>query len=90
MDKIYIRDLEFIGYHGVFEEEKKLGQKFSISLELTTNLREAGLNDDITKTTHYGEVAESVKKIFFQKKYDLIETLAEDICLLYTSDAADD
>jgi len=79
MDKIYIRDLEFIGYHGVFEEEKKLGQKFFVSLELTTNLREAGLNDDITKTTHYGEVSESVKKIFFQKKYDLIETLAEDI-----------
>ena len=79
MDKIYIRDLEFIGYHGVFEEEKKIGQKFFISLELTTNLREAGLNDDITKTTHYGEVAETVKKIFFQKKYDLIETLAEDI-----------
>ena len=79
MDKIYIRDLEFIGYHGVFEEEKKIGQKFFVSLELTTNLRKAGLNDDITKTTHYGEVAESVKKIFFQKKYDLIETLAEDI-----------
>ena len=79
MDKIYIRDLEFIGYHGVFEEEKKLGQKFFVSLELTTSLREAGLNDDITKTTHYGEVSESVKKIFFQKKYDLIETLAEDI-----------
>ena len=77
MDKIYIRDLEFIGYHGVFEEEKKLGQKFYLSLELSTDLREA--NDDITKTTHYGEVAETVKKIFFQKKYDLIETLAEDI-----------
>jgi len=30
MDKIYIRDLEFIGYHGVFEEEKKLGQKFFV------------------------------------------------------------
>ena len=39
MDKIYIRDLEFIGYHGVFEEEKKIGQKFFVSLELTTNLR---------------------------------------------------
>ena len=52
MDKIYIRDLEFIGYHGVFEEEKKLGQKFYLSLELSTDLREA--NDDITKTTHYG------------------------------------
>ena len=32
MDKIYIRDLEFIGYHGVFEEEKKLGQKFFVSM----------------------------------------------------------
>ena len=76
MDKIYIRDLEFIGYHGVFEEEK-IRAKFYLSLELSTDLREA--NDDITKTTHYGEVAETVKKIFFQKKYDLIETLAEDI-----------
>ena len=58
--------MEFIGYHGVFEEEKKLGQKFYLSLELSTDLREA--NDDITKTTHYGEVAETVKKVFFQKK----------------------
>ena len=79
MDKICIRDLEFIGYHGVFEEEKKLGQKFYVTLELITNLRDAGLNDDILKTTHYGEVAKTVEKIFFSKKYDLIETLAEDI-----------
>ena len=79
MDKIYIRDLEFIGYHGVFEEEKKLGQKFYVTLELITNLRDAGLNDDILKTTHYGEVAKTVEKIFFSKKYDLIETLAQDI-----------
>ena len=79
MDKIYIRDLEFIGYHGVFGEEKKLGQKFYVTLELITNLRDAGLNDDILKTTHYGEVAKTVEKIFFSKKYDLIETLAEDI-----------
>lgn len=27
MDKIYIRDLEFIGYHGVLKKKKKLGQK---------------------------------------------------------------
>nr|WP_314533200.1 2-amino-4-hydroxy-6-hydroxymethyldihydropteridine diphosphokinase [uncultured Fusobacterium sp.] len=79
MDKIYIRDLEFIGYHGVFGEEKKLGQKFYVTLELITNLRDAGLNDDILKTTHYGEVAKTVEKVFFSKKYDLIETLAEDI-----------
>ncbi len=30
MDKIYINNLEFIAYHGVFPEEKKLGQKFLV------------------------------------------------------------
>ncbi|WP_022819237.1 2-amino-4-hydroxy-6-hydroxymethyldihydropteridine diphosphokinase [Fusobacterium russii] len=79
MDKISIRDLEFIGYHGVFEEEKKLGQKFLISLELKTDLRMAGVADDLDKTTHYGYVAKTVEDIFFSKKYDLIESLAEDM-----------
>lgn len=68
MDKISIRDLEFIGYHGVFEEEKKLGQKFLISLELKTDLRMAGVADDLDKTTHYGYVAKTVEDIFFSKK----------------------
>lgn len=79
MDKISIRDLEFLGYHGVLEEEKKLGQKFLISLELKTDLRMAGITDDLDKTTHYGYVAKTVEDIFFSKKYDLIEGLAEDI-----------
>lgn len=79
MDRIIIKDLEFIGYHGVFEEEKKLGQKFLISLELYTDLRAAGIEDDIEKTTHYGYVSKTVEEIFFSKKYDLIESLAEDI-----------
>lgn len=79
MDKIFINDLEFIGYHGVFDEEKKLGQKFIISIELSINLREAAKKDDLSKTVHYGLVAKTVEKIFFAKKYDLIETLAEEI-----------
>lgn len=79
MDKIFIENLEFIGHHGVFEEEKKLGQKFLISLELETSLREAGVEDNLEKTTHYGFVSKTVEKIFFSKSYDLIECLAEDI-----------
>ena len=79
MDKIIIKDLEFIGYHGVFEEEKKLGQKFLISLELTTDLRTAGVEDNLDRTTHYGYVVKTVEDVFFSKKYDLIESLAEDI-----------
>ena len=32
MDKIKIKDLEVFANHGVFEEEKKLGQKFLVSI----------------------------------------------------------
>lgn len=77
MDKIYINNLEFIGFHGVFPEEKKLGQKFLVSLELTVDTREAGKTGDLTKSVHYGLVAQDVEKIFLEKSIDLIETCAE-------------
>lgn len=79
MDKIYINHLEFIGFHGVFPEEKKLGQKFLVSLELTVDTREAGKTGDLTKSVHYGLVAQDVEKLFLEKSIDLIETCAENI-----------
>ena len=33
MDKICIRRLEVYAHHGVYEEEKRLGQKFYITVE---------------------------------------------------------
>ena len=41
MDKMYIKDLEVYAHHGVFQEEKVLGQRFLISIELFLSLREA-------------------------------------------------
>ena len=79
MDKIYINNLEFIGFHGVFPEEKKLGQKFLVSLELTVDTREAGKTGDLTKSVHYGLVAQDVEKLLLEKSIDLIETCAENI-----------
>lgn len=79
MDKIYINNLEFIGFHGVFPEEKKLGQKFLVSLELIVDTREAGKTGDLTKSVHYGLVAQDVERVFLEKSIDLIETCAENI-----------
>ena len=79
MDKIYINNLEFIGFHGVFPEEKRLGQKFLVSLELTVDTREAGKTGDLSKSVHYGLVAQDVEKIFLERSIDLIETCAENI-----------
>lgn len=80
MDKIHIKDLEIIGFHGAIPEEKVLGQKFILSFGLDVDLRQAGKNDDLTKTVHYGELAQKVEEEFTKTSYDLIEKAAEEIC----------
>ena len=77
MDKIYLKNVEIFANHGVFAEEKTLGQKFIIDLELTLNLEEAGKTGDLTKSVHYGELCHGIEKAFTEKSYDLIETAAE-------------
>ena len=46
MDKIKIRGLEIFANHGVFEEEKILGQKFIVNVDLVMSTRNAGLTDE--------------------------------------------
>ena len=55
-------------------------QKFVLSFELDVDLRQAGKNDDLTKTVHYGELAQKVEEEFTKTSYDLIEKAAEEIC----------
>lgn len=79
MDKIYVQDLEVFANHGVFKEEKQLGQKFLISMVLTLDLRRAALQGDLKQSVHYGELCESVETLFKETSYDLIETAAEKV-----------
>ncbi|WP_300393142.1 2-amino-4-hydroxy-6-hydroxymethyldihydropteridine diphosphokinase [Fusobacterium sp.] len=79
MDKIIIENLEIIAEHGVFKEEKFLGQKFIISIEMLTDTREAGKTENLEASTHYGFVADDIEKLFTSKSFDLIETCAEKI-----------
>lgn len=79
MDKMIIRRMEYFGYHGVFEEERKLGQRFYIDLALELDLGEAGRTDDLSKTVNYAEIHELVKGIVEKTSFKLIEALAEHI-----------
>ena len=56
MDEIRIENLKIFAHHGVFSEEKENGQDFYVNAVLYTDLRPAGLKDDLTFSTHYGEV----------------------------------
>jgi dihydroneopterin aldolase/2-amino-4-hydroxy-6-hydroxymethyldihydropteridine diphosphokinase len=77
MDQIKIENLKIYAYHGVFPEEKEKGQTFYINAILDTELRRAGKTDDLTASTHYGEVALLLHEKMTEKSYDLIERAAE-------------
>lgn len=79
MDKILLSNMGFYGYHGVFKEESVLGQKFFIDMELYLYTKEAGLTDQMEKSVSYGDVYELVKKIVENKRFNLLEALAENI-----------
>lgn len=79
MDKMYIKDLEIYGFHGVNEEEKNMGQKFLISAQLYMDLRAPGKSDDLSKTVNYAELCWEIEEVFKRKKYDLIEKTVEEV-----------
>ncbi|QZY54815.1 dihydroneopterin aldolase [Crassaminicella profunda] len=79
MDKIIMKNLSFYAYHGAMDEENILGQKFFIDIDLYVDLKKAGLTDDVKDTVHYGEAYSLIKDIVTNKKFNLIEALAENI-----------
>lgn len=91
MDKIILKNVEIFAKHGVFKEEKILGQKFILDLEVATDLREAGKSGDLTKSIHYGELCHKIEEIFTSESYDLIETAAEKVAeyILHNYELAD-
>lgn len=77
MDVIRIENLKVFAYHGVFEEEKQNGQDFYVNAKLISNLKKAGMTDQLQESTHYGEVCLQIKKTLTEQKYDLIERACE-------------
>lgn len=79
MDYISISNLLLFASHGVFEEEKRLGQKFLVDIRLALSTQHAALHNDLESSVHYGLLAREVKDLFCSKSHDLIETCAEEV-----------
>lgn len=79
MDKIYVNKMEFYGYHGVFPEENKLGQRFVLDLIVSIDLQRAGQTDNLADSVNYGELYQICKDIVEGQPYKLIESVAEKI-----------
>ena len=81
MDKIIVKDLEVFAFHGVLEEEKRLGQKFIVSLELALDFLKAAENDDLELTVNYAGLCDDVQEFLQKNTFDLIETAAHQLAI---------
>lgn len=79
MDKIYVNMMEFYGYHGVFPEENRLGQRFIVDLSVSIDLKKAGESDELKFSVNYGELYQVCKEVVEGKPYKLLEAVAEEI-----------
>lgn len=77
MDKIIIKQMEFYGYHGLFPEENKLGQRFFVDLDLFTDVKKAGKSDDMSDSIDYGQVYNVMKTVLEGEPKNLVESVAE-------------
>ena len=79
MDKIRLNNVQIYAYHGLIPEEKQLGQKFQIDVEISTNLTDSCKSDNIVDTINYKEVYDIVKICFNNSQKKIIESVASDI-----------
>ena len=85
-DSVFLEQMQFYGYHGLNPEERSLGQRFLVDIELTTDVHVAGQTDDITKTINYSAVYKRVRAIVEGEPRKLLETVAEDIAVALLND----
>lgn len=82
MDKIFINKLLAQAIIGVNDDEREKPQDILISLQLYTDLRQAGLQDDLNQSVNYSTLAKRVVAFVETSSRFTVEALAEDIANL--------
>ncbi|MBN8824594.1 MULTISPECIES: dihydroneopterin aldolase [unclassified Spirosoma] len=56
MGTIALEGLEFFSYHGFYDEEQKIGNKYSVDILVTTDFSEAARRDRLSDTVSYEDL----------------------------------
>lgn len=74
---IELQGLRFFAEHGMYEEERRVGNQFEVSISLETKAPKKTITS-IEQTINYVEVFKIVQEVFSQRK-QLLETCAMEI-----------
>lgn len=77
LDRIILKGVRGRGRHGVYPEEREVGQEFSVDVVLgVMSISKAAKTDDLGHTVDYGGIAAAVVEVVEGPTVNLLETLA--------------
>jgi dihydroneopterin aldolase len=85
MDTVFIREFKVDAWVGVYDWEKQRAQALEMDIEIGLAPM-AKRTENIQDTVNYGEVVERVKKELADRKFRLLEALAEHVCGVILTD----
>ncbi|MGA7807526.1 dihydroneopterin aldolase [Bradyrhizobium sp.] len=77
LTSIAIAGLQTYGYHGLFEEERTLGQKFNFDISATLREVRTHLGDNLDCSVRYDAVIDEALQIAGSGRFQTLEALAE-------------
>lgn len=79
MDFLCLNNMQFHAFHGVFDQEQKIGNTYFIDLKIGADFSKACKTDQIEDTVNYASVFHEIQEEM-KNPCRLIEYLAEKIC----------
>lgn len=79
LTKLTIKNVEYYAYHGVKQEEQKLGGKYQVDVDMYYDAKAAIINDDVNYALNYEEAMFCISSIITEENYALVETIASEI-----------
>lgn len=79
MDRIFIKNLTVETIIGIYDWERTNRQRVILDLEMSADIAEAALTENIDSTLNYKTLSETLTKFIENSEFQLIETMAEQV-----------
>jgi dihydroneopterin aldolase len=79
MGKIVIEEMEFYAFHGHYQEEQIVGNRFLVDLELKTDLSAPAESDNLKDAVNYQKAYQIIKNEMRRTKSNLLENIGKRI-----------
>ncbi len=86
MDIVFIQGLKIDTVIGIYDWERKIRQDIVLDIEMSADIKAASLTDHIDQTLNYKAVSKRLIDFVKNSEFQLVETLAEKICEIITSE----